>query len=235
MRRDGPWADAITRHTAAAQAAQRLGDRLGQAGALSDLGIVRRLTGDYPAAARDLEQALGIYRDIGYRLGQAIALNWLGVVRQRTGDYPAAAQVLEQTLGIYRDIGNRPGQANALSELGVTRRLTGDYPAAAQDLEQALGIYRDLGDRGSEAETLNDRGTLHRVSGELAGLRGVTSRPWSWPALSPAPGTRLTRWPAWADAPWPAATPPRPRSSCGRHWRYSSASAQPKPRTCSPN
>ena len=52
LRRDGPWADATTRHTAAIQAARHLGDRLGQGGALNDLGAVRRLTGDYPAAAR---------------------------------------------------------------------------------------------------------------------------------------------------------------------------------------
>ena len=31
LRRDGPWAEAITRHTAAVQAARHLGDRLGQA------------------------------------------------------------------------------------------------------------------------------------------------------------------------------------------------------------
>ena len=32
------------------------------------------MTGDYPAAAQDLEQALSIYRDLGDRLGQANAL-----------------------------------------------------------------------------------------------------------------------------------------------------------------
>jgi hypothetical protein len=31
LRHDGPWTDAISRHTAAIQAAQDLGDRLGQA------------------------------------------------------------------------------------------------------------------------------------------------------------------------------------------------------------
>ena len=35
---DGPWADAVARHTAAVQAARQLGDQLGQANALSDLG-----------------------------------------------------------------------------------------------------------------------------------------------------------------------------------------------------
>jgi tetratricopeptide (TPR) repeat protein/transcriptional regulator with XRE-family HTH domain len=172
LRRDGPWAEAITRHTTAIQAARYLSDRLGQANALHDLGDMRRLTGDYLAAVQDLEQALGIYRDLGDRLGQANALNHLGDVRRLTGDYPAAVQDLEQALGIYRDLGNRFGQAGALHYLGVLRRLTGDYLAAVQDLEQALGIFRDLGNRGGEAESLNERGTLHRVSGELARAEG---------------------------------------------------------------
>ena len=48
-----------------------LGDRLGQAIALIDLGAVRWLTGDYPGAAGALEAALGICRDLGDRLGEA--------------------------------------------------------------------------------------------------------------------------------------------------------------------
>jgi tetratricopeptide (TPR) repeat protein/transcriptional regulator with XRE-family HTH domain len=168
LRHDGPWADAITRHTAAIQAAWHLGDRLGQAGALGCLGVVRRRTGNYLAAARAQEQALGIYRDLGDRDGQAGALRHLGVVRRATGDYPAAARALEQALDIYRHLGDRGGQANAVGDLGVVRRLTGDYPAAARALEQALGIHRDLGDRGGEVETINDIGALHRVSGDLA-------------------------------------------------------------------
>jgi tetratricopeptide (TPR) repeat protein len=92
LRRDGPRAEAITLHRAAIEAARRLGDRLGEANALNDLGDARWLTGDYPAAAQALEQALDIYRDLGQRLGQANALNYLGIVRCLIGDYPAAAR-----------------------------------------------------------------------------------------------------------------------------------------------
>ena len=88
LRHDGPWAEAITRHTTAIQAARSLGNQLGQARALGDLGDVRRMTGDYPAAAQALEQAL------------------------------AATQAHEQALDIYRDLGDRLGQANALNYLG---------------------------------------------------------------------------------------------------------------------
>ena len=92
LRRDGPWAEAITRHVAAIHAAEYLGVRLGQANALNELGVVRRLTGDYPAAAQAHEQALGSYRDLGDRLGQAQALSHLGAIRLGTSNYPAAAQ-----------------------------------------------------------------------------------------------------------------------------------------------
>ncbi len=168
LRRDGPWGDAIIRHTAAFQAARHLGDRLGQAGALTDLGAVRLLTNDFRTAAQSLEQALDIYRELGDRLGQANALSDLGAVWRATGEYPAAVQSLEQALGIYRDLHERHGQANALRELGVVRRATGEYPAAAQSLEQALGTYRELGDRLGQANTLTDLAVTRRRTGAYA-------------------------------------------------------------------
>jgi len=169
LHRDGPWADAIARHTTAAQAARHLGDRLGEAGALNDLGLVRRVTGDYPVAARVLEEALRIYRDTGSRPGEANALNSLGAVWRVTGDLPGAAQAQEQALRIYRDTGDRLGEAGALSELGAVRWLTGDYPVAAQALEEALRIYRDTGSRLGEAGALNDLGAVRGLTGDNLG------------------------------------------------------------------
>ena len=55
-----------------------LGDRLGQASAIANLGEVQRLTGDYPAAAASQQQALGMFRDLGDRRGQASAIDNLG-------------------------------------------------------------------------------------------------------------------------------------------------------------
>ena len=175
LRSDGPWTEAVSRHTAAVQAAGHLGDRLGQANAVTDLGVVRSLTDDYPAAAQVLEQALGIYRDLGDRLGLANALTAVGDVRRLTGDYPAAAGVLEQAWA-----------SSAISAV-ISRRL-----------------------------------------------RDVTGRPWIWPALSPAPGTRLTHSPAWAGPLWPPATLVRQQACCGRRWGSSSRSARPKRPTFPP-
>jgi tetratricopeptide (TPR) repeat protein len=169
LRRDGPWAEAITRNMAAIQAARYLGDRPGEANALTDLGVVRWATDDYPAATQDLEQALAIYRDLGDWGGQADALSNLGALRGATDDCPAATQDLEQALAIYRDLGDRRGQADALHYLGVIQLMTSDYPAAAQAQEQALAIYRDLGYRRGQAETLRYLGYGQRLTGDYLG------------------------------------------------------------------
>jgi tetratricopeptide (TPR) repeat protein len=168
LSQDGPWAEAITRHATALRSAQYLGDRPGQANTLTSLGSVRRLTGDFPGAARDLEEALAIYRDLGDRLGQANALTSLGDVRAN-GDYPGAVRALQEALAIYRDLGDRLDQANALTSLGYVRQMTGDYPGATQALEEVLGISRDLGDRRGQANALTRLGDVRRATGDYPG------------------------------------------------------------------
>ncbi len=173
LSQDGPRTDAITRNTTAIQAARHLGDRLGEANALTYLGAVRWSTGDHPQAARVLEAALVIYCDLGDRLGEANALSYLGLVRLLTGDFPGVAGVLEAALVIYCDLGDRLGEANALSYLGLVRLLTGDFPGVAGVLEAALVIYCDLGDRLGEANALSYLGLVRLLTGDFPGAAGV--------------------------------------------------------------
>jgi tetratricopeptide (TPR) repeat protein len=108
------------------------------------LGDVRLATGDYPAAAQVLGQALGICRDIGDRFGQAFPLLHLGVVRRETGDYPAAAQALDEALGIYCDLGDHAGELEVLNEKGTLHRVSGDLAQAQGCHQQALGQARAI-------------------------------------------------------------------------------------------
>ena len=99
-----------------------LGDRLGQANALNRLGNVRRLTGDYPAAAQALEQALGIYRDLGDRDGEAEALNKRGTLHRVNGDLAQAEGCHQQALELARAIANSWDEAHALVGPATRRR-----------------------------------------------------------------------------------------------------------------
>ena len=179
LRYDGPWDEAITRHAAAVQAARQLGDPPGAALALSNLGDARQLAGDYPGAARDLQEALGICRDLGDRPGQALALTNLGTTRRMAGDYPGAARDLQEALGICRDLGDWPGQAHALNCLGIVRLSTGESAGAARDLQQALSICRDLGDRPGQAGVLIWLGEARRLTGDYRARPGTCRRRWA--------------------------------------------------------
>src|SRR5580700_4156003 len=163
---DGPWADAVSRQGTAAEVARRAGDRPGQAGALNQLAVAQRSTGEYPEAARAAAQALAIYRELGDRLGQANALSNLASVQIGTDDYPGATRALEEALGIYRELGDRLGQAGALTNLAAVRRPAADYPGATAALEEALGIYWDLGDLPGQAGALSKLGAVRRLTND---------------------------------------------------------------------
>jgi tetratricopeptide (TPR) repeat protein len=166
LRQDGPWPDAIARHNTAVRAARYLHDQLGEATALTNLGLVQRRSGDYPAATGALESALGIFREIGDRQGEADALTNLGIVRRRTGDYVGAVNAHEAALGIYTALGDRQSQAKVLTSLGIVRQRVGDHPGATDALETALGISRDLSYQQGLANALCHLGIVRRESGD---------------------------------------------------------------------
>jgi DNA-binding SARP family transcriptional activator len=166
LRDDGPWPEALTLHADAIAAARSLGDHAGQAAALTQLGIIRSLTGDCPGALDALDQASRLYRELGDPLGLANALHHHGDIRGFIDDYPGWLDDLEQALRLYQQLGNQQGQANALARLSNIRRYTGDYPGAIPGLEQALRLYRQLGDRNGQAKMLISLGNAQRLTGD---------------------------------------------------------------------
>jgi class 3 adenylate cyclase/tetratricopeptide (TPR) repeat protein/DNA-binding XRE family transcriptional regulator len=147
-------------------AARQVGDRLGEAGTLAELGVLQGETGDYPAAATTLTRAVALYGEAGDLPGQGDALNQLGYLRVLTGDYPAAAASIQQALTLARRASDRSAEAEALIHLGYLRVLTGDYPAAAASLQQALTLCREIGNLEGQAEALNCLGVVQQETGD---------------------------------------------------------------------
>ncbi len=106
---------------------------------------MRRLTGDYAAAAADQRQALDLFRQLGDRLGQARALDELGLMQQQAGDYPAATASVTEAIELFRDLGSRYDLAMALNSLGELSFRTSATQEARSRHSQALAIARELG------------------------------------------------------------------------------------------
>ena len=108
LQRDGPWAESLDLHKHTLAIFRELDDRDGEARALTELGVLRRLTGDHQQATGLQEQALAIFRELGDRNGEAWVLTRLGTLHRRaSGDYPRAAVLLQQALAIFRELGDR--------------------------------------------------------------------------------------------------------------------------------
>ncbi|SFR28090.1 DNA-binding transcriptional activator of the SARP family [Lentzea waywayandensis] len=152
----GHHSEALVMHTNGLRAARLVGDREGEARALTNLGAVHRLLGRYSPAAARLRQSLRLHRDHSDRAGEARALSHLGIVEDRLGDVGASIGYLQQALTRYRELGDRHGTASVLTNLGTVQGQTGDHAGAAEALNAGRDLFRALGDRAGEATALTN-------------------------------------------------------------------------------
>lgn len=166
LRGNGHWDQAQSLYQVVIGAAREAADQVAEAGALTDLGEIQQLIGDYPLAAACLTRALELYRALGDRPGEASALNELGIVQLAINDHPKAVRCHTEALALYTELGNRPGEASALNELGLVQRAIGAYRESTVSHERALRIYRELGNRVGEASALNRLAQMQRSTGD---------------------------------------------------------------------
>jgi tetratricopeptide (TPR) repeat protein len=166
LRRDGPWAEAVTRHERAARAAAHLSDQPAQADALLSLAQAQWRTTEFPASDRTAARALAMFSQLGDRLGEANASIQLAQTQRLMAAYPAAALLLERALSTYGELHDRPGQAKTLIGLAGVRHATGDYSSAVRAARQALSLARELGRQRDHARALVLLGDLWRDTGD---------------------------------------------------------------------
>jgi DNA-binding SARP family transcriptional activator/Flp pilus assembly protein TadD len=158
----GHYADAVTVHGRANDAARLLGDRAAEAMALTNLGIISWRQGRYQQAADYHQQSLTASVAIGDRRGEATALANLGTVHERRGHYQQAVHCHEQALAAYQSVGERTGEARVLGNLGSVAAREGEYGRAVDWYQQALAVFREIGDRTGEASALPDLGRAYQ-------------------------------------------------------------------------
>ncbi|WP_199896444.1 AfsR/SARP family transcriptional regulator [Streptomyces niger] len=157
----GHYADGLVIHTHAEQAARQIGDRDGEASALTCLGYVYWRQGHFARAVDHHGRALDLFRRTGNRDGQGSALSYLGMVHWRQGHYQRAVDDYEQAFGLFQRTGNRYGQAYALLLLGLVHWRLGRYERAVDEHRRSLDLFEQLGDRNGQAYALTHLGLDH--------------------------------------------------------------------------
>jgi tetratricopeptide (TPR) repeat protein/DNA-binding SARP family transcriptional activator len=164
----GHYTVALAIHGDALGAAQRSGDRSGQAYCLTNIGATYRLLGMYPTALEHLRQALDLHRQTGDRYGEARTLSNLGIVEDRRGHRDSAAVHLNQALALYRELRDRYGEAAVRTNLGGVYNGLAQDERAAEHLERAVTLFAEIEDRVGQASALSNLGELHIALGRYA-------------------------------------------------------------------
>jgi tetratricopeptide (TPR) repeat protein len=123
-----------------------MGNLRGQAGVLSNTGLVYLATRDYTRAVRFVERSLCISRRIGDRVAEMGAINSIGLIHLNAGAPEKALDSFNEMLGIAREIQELRGEANATFNKSLALTDLGDLNTAAMYAESSLQIFEQFND-----------------------------------------------------------------------------------------
>ena len=121
---------------------RQVGDRLGVADSLRNLGFTRMVMGDFNSATELLAEAVAIYQSLGLRYGLEMAK--LAAALAHQGEFEPAWAWSQRALNTSRATGYRRALGYSLlthAELAIARD---DHEVALQSLEEAESVYQQI-------------------------------------------------------------------------------------------
>jgi DNA-binding SARP family transcriptional activator len=150
-----------------------IGDRQGQALALSGLALVSTLNGDYDAALTRYEQAIAGFREVEDVVSEAYTRKSMAQISADRFEYAAAERMLDDALSIAHKLGAPRLTAQveyALAELQLRR---GRAEPAADALSSVLRLTEEAGDIVGQAFALAAAGNAKCMLGDFAGAESA--------------------------------------------------------------
>ncbi|GAA5065466.1 BTAD domain-containing putative transcriptional regulator [Thermocatellispora tengchongensis] len=140
----GREADALEAARRAHDLFDRLGEEVGQAIALTDLGWYHGRLGNHGQALDLCEQALVRHQKLGNRPYEAHTWSCLADTRLRSGDPAGAVPCYRQALEVFRELHDPYAEASTLAHLGACHHLAGDHASAGEHWTHARALLRGL-------------------------------------------------------------------------------------------
>jgi tetratricopeptide (TPR) repeat protein len=106
--------------------AEKLNYKKGIANALTDIGFIHRLYGNYDSAIYFLESGLNIHKIINNRKGISSCLGALAIVYISLGNYPKAFESSFRGIKIDEETGNKAALARKLHNVGIIYKEQGN-------------------------------------------------------------------------------------------------------------
>jgi len=140
---------------------EEMGDEIGKAKMLGDIGVVYWYQSDYPNALKYFFDALKINEERGIKRGMAETLGNIGILYYSQEDYPKALEYILKANEIDEELGNKSGVATNLGNIGELYMTMSDTTKALEYQIKSLRLHEELGDRNGIARTYLNIGTIY--------------------------------------------------------------------------
>jgi ATP/maltotriose-dependent transcriptional regulator MalT len=146
---------------------KELGDKVGTAYALSNVGYVALGRGRYRQAIAVIEEAADRFLEVGEKWGAAIEFGFLAVAWRNQGDHERAKGLAERALTISREIGERQATTSALYTLAILAQAEGEDEHAKDLFEEGLKLSAELGNEADVAHCLEGLASMYGAEGKI--------------------------------------------------------------------
>jgi tetratricopeptide (TPR) repeat protein len=153
MTLDRDYEQAVQLHMESLALRRELGDKVGIARTLQNLGMVEMSRGNWSEASTLTEEAHAIYQEIGSP-AVAYTLYVLAMVSAGQANYDLARARFEECLKISRRLLNDWLTAWALHGFGNMLYAAQEYEQANRAVAESHGLFTKLGDKLGEAQAL---------------------------------------------------------------------------------
>ncbi|HZP57788.1 MAG TPA: tetratricopeptide repeat protein [Dehalococcoidia bacterium] len=155
---------------------EELGDLVGQANVLNNLGVAATLEGRWDEALACFARSKAAREKAGDVVGAATASNNIGEVLLDRGEIGEAESLFQEVLRVWRAASYPVGVAVATSALGRVATRAGRLEEARTLLDEALESFRGMGAESFVAETEARLAELELLAGDDAAALALVER-----------------------------------------------------------
>jgi tetratricopeptide (TPR) repeat protein len=140
---------------------KEIGDKLGTARILGDIGVEYWYQSNYPNALKYYFDALRINEEINNKPDIAVTLCNIGIVYNSQKDYQKALDYIVKANKIDESMGNKSGIAANLCDIGELYRNLNNHEKALEYDFKSLQLYKELGDKNGIARCFGNIGVIY--------------------------------------------------------------------------
>lgn len=134
--------------------------------AMSDIGIINDILGNYSTAMKQYVQSLAIFEKLKLPKEQAKCLSYIGILHRRQKNPLKALEMYMKALEIYEQEGDKRGIGVTHNNMGNVYKDMNHFTNAINEFETALEIIEELQLKREASYVQNNIGELQLLTGK---------------------------------------------------------------------